>query len=399
MTDNKEDNKDSKKDSKQGKESTPSHGQHNPVQEKPAPVQKEKAVNAPATVRSGLPVLVKLAYQLLLIVGIAISGFYVYEQDKAINVLFQQQNDFNSERSRVIENTTLLQESINALQNAMAALEQESAAQAEQQSAEIVRLQNELVSTRLRISSNNPGASKEWLLAEAASLLRLAQQQMIVGRNMRTAQALFIAADDVLEQIDDPAIFAVREVLVGELASIRAGEEVDIRSIYLELGGIAGQLSGLQVSNDLARQVNEGERLVLSDTSDSAEDGIMGTLISRFTQTLDNYLVVRRRDEPLDALMTPGQEAALMQSIRLQLEQGRTALLRQEQEIYTSSLSRARAAIDDYLAGNASLKTRIIDDLDRLSARRIVTEPPPLSRTRTALEQILDVREAGTDTQ
>ena len=87
--------------------------------------------------------------------------------------------------------------------------------------------------------------------------------------------------------------------------------------------------------------------------------------------------------------MTPGQEAALLQTVRLQIEQGRTALLKQEQEIYSGSLAQARSTINQYLDGESALKASILSTLDELVSRRIVTESPSLIRTRRALELIL----------
>jgi len=342
-----------------------------------------------------------LFLNIILLAAIGVLAYFMYEQDKAVKVLFEQQNSLSSQRNNTGAQVSQLQSSLQSLesqlQNQLAETQQASASltrdliqqSMQGQDADIERLQNELISTRLRINSNNPGASQQWLLAEAASLLRLAQQQMVVARNIRTAQALFIAADDVLKQIDDPAIFSVREVLAGELAAIRGVSEAPIQDIYLQLGAISEQLESLQVNNDLEQQVAEGERVALFNNERIEEPGLLSQFFSSLGSVVNRFLVVRRRDTPLDALMTPGQEAALLQTVRLQLEQGRTALLKGEQEIYSASLLQARNNIADYLSGEASLKTSILSSLDTLIQRRIVTEVPPLIRTRSALDQII----------
>ena len=365
---------------------------------------KDKKNSSSSSVRSTVSDIFKLLFYFILLAGIAGMGYQVYEQDRAVRVLFEQQNNFNTQRNDAGAEITRLQSTVQTLTNAMADLEnrivvarQQTSAQiqtqveelAEQQKAEIDRLQNELVSTRLRISSSNPGASQQWLLAEASSLLRLAQQQLILARSVRTAQALFIAADDVLKQIDDPAIFSVREILAGELAAIRAVPEVDSQDIYLQLGAVSNQLAGLQVSNDLAKQLGDGARVTIFNESENAESGVLSGIFTSMKNLLNRFLVVRRRDEPIQALMTPGQEAALLQTVCLQIEQGRTALLKQEQEIYSGSLAQARSTINQYLDGESALKARILSTLDELVSRRIVTESPSLVRTRRALEQIL----------
>lgn len=368
----------------------------------------QKAAAGPAQPAVAKPVKARrvsvfgLLFNLLLVAGIAVAGFYVSEQNKAINVLFGKQNTMADQRNDTLarldalqDGNQVLQTANQALQDTLAEVRQETAKLFAQQNADIARLQNELVSIRLRISTTNPGASQEWQLAEAASLLRLARQHLIVSRNMTTAQALYIAADDVLKAIDDPAIFAVRETLAGELAAIRAVTEVDVSSMYLQLGAVADQVNSLAVTNDLATQIAQGESVSLA-TEEASGEGMISRFFTRVRNSLNNYFVVRRRDVPIQPLMTPGQEAALMQTIRLQIEQGRTALLKGEQAIYSASLEQARNNIEAYLAGDEGVRNSVLQTLDNLRARRIVTEVPPLNRSLQALDQILSTREPGT---
>jgi len=369
----------------------------------------QKAAAGPAQPAVAKPVKARrvsvfgLLFNLLLVAGIAVAGFYVYEQNKAINVLFGKQNTMADQRNDTLarldalqDGNQVLQTANQALQDTLAEVRQKTAELFAQQNADIARLQNELVSIRLRISTTNPGASQEWQLAEAASLLRLARQHLIISRNMTTAQALYIAADDVLKAIDDPAIFAVRETLAGELAAIRAVTEVDVSSLYLQLGAVADQVNSLQVTNDLAVQINNGQPVSLNGQATAAEADWFSRFVSYMRNTLNNYFVVRRRDVPIQPLMTPGQESVLIQGIRLQIEQGRTALLRGEQEVFSASLGQARDTVATYLTGDEGIKASILNTLDAARGRRIVTEVPPLNRSLAALEQILSAQEAGT---
>lgn len=356
---------------------------------------KTKTGPEPGTVKKAATgnrafVIMDLVFNMIVVGSLCFIGFMVFEQNKAITVLFDQQNSFSSQRDETGSRIDQLLLTAQDLENALALTREESNNALLNYSAEIERLENELVSTRLRITSSASGASQVWLLEEAASLLRLAQQHLVVAKSVRTAQALFIAADDVLKQIDDPAIFSVREILAGELAAIRAVNEVDIRDIYLRLGAVAGQVASLQVSNDLNAQLAEGTPVEFAQNVDE-ESGLASRFFSSIGNTFDKYMVVRRRDVPLQPLMTPGQEAALMQMILLQIEQARSALLIGQQEIYLQSLELARANIEQFLSGDASVKAVVIATIDTLKQSRIVTEPPPLSRTRTALQPFLVV--------
>ena len=361
----------------------------------PAPATPTKAVKKPAgrNGRNKIAVAVDMFFNLIFLGSIVFIGYMLYEQDKAVNNLFGQQNEFAGQRSNNDARFAAQQTALEDLQASIAGARQEAAELVAVQAVEIERLNNELVSTRLRINSSSAGASQAFLLAEAASMLRLARQHLVLARDMRTVQALYIAADDVLRRIDDPAIYAVREMLAGELVSIRAVAEVDVSSMYLQLGAVAEQVSSLRVTNDLEAQIAAGEQVPLSADEIRGEGNWLGRFFSRIRNTFSNYFVVRRRDVPIQPLMTPGQESALMQTIRLQIEQGRTALLRGEQEIYTASLAQARDNIAAYLAGPGNTRDSILAALDNLRTRRIVTEVPPLNRALPTLEQLLSAQE------
>jgi uroporphyrin-3 C-methyltransferase len=361
----------------------------------PAPATPTKAVKKPAgrNGRNKIAVAVDMLFNLILLGSIVFIGYMLYEQDKAVNILFGQQNEFAGQRSNNDARFAAQQTALEDLQATIAGARQEAAELVAVQAAEIERLNNELASMRLRINSSSAGASQAFLLAEAASMLRLARQHLVLARDIRTTQALYIAADDVLRRIEDPAIYAVREMLAGELASIRAVAEVDVSSMYLQLGAVAEQVSSLRVTNDLEAQIAAGEQVPLSADETRGEGNWLGRFFSRIRNTFSNYFVVRRRDVPIQPLMTPGQESALMQTIRLQIEQGRTALLRGEQEIYTASLAQARDNIAAYLAGPGNTRDSILAALDNLRTRRIVTEVPPLNRALPTLEQLLSAQE------
>ena len=361
----------------------------------PAPATPTKAVKKPAgrNGRNKIAVAVDMFFNLILLGSIVFIGYMLYEQDKAVNILFGQQNEFAGQRSNNDARFAAQQTALEDLQATIAGARLEAAELVAVQAAEIERLNNELASMRLRINSSSAGASQAFLLAEAASMLRLARQHLVLARDIRTTQALYIAADDVLRRIEDPAIYAVREMLAGELASIRAVAEVDVSSMYLQLGAVAEQVSSLRVTNDLEAQIAAGEQVPLSADETRGEGNWLGRFFSRIRNTFSNYFVVRRRDVPIQPLMTPGQESALMQTIRLQIEQGRTALLRGEQEIYTASLAQARDNIAAYLAGPGNTRDSILAALDNLRTRRIVTEVPPLNRALPALEQLLSAQE------
>ena len=67
------------------------------------------------------------------------------------------------------------------------------------------------------------GASRqEWRLAEAEHLLRLASLRLSALQDINSATALVSAADEILQEQDDPAAFAAREQLAKSLQALRS---------------------------------------------------------------------------------------------------------------------------------------------------------------------------------
>ena len=130
-----------------------------------APPKKPADVKKPAAGKGRAATIVDVLYNLILLGSIGFIGYLVYEQDKAVGALFDQQNAFAGQRNEAFSNydarISELQSTIGELLSAVTAARQEAADLVADQAAEIGRLQNELVSTRLRISTSSlPSGSR-----------------------------------------------------------------------------------------------------------------------------------------------------------------------------------------------------------------------------------------------
>src|SRR5690606_7146314 len=84
-------------------------------------------------------------------------------------------------------------------------------------------------------------------LTEAESLLRLAQQRLVLARDTAAAIDLFRAADELLRTIEDPAAFGVRETLAREVAALQALPIIDVPGIFARLGAQSERVAGFAV--------------------------------------------------------------------------------------------------------------------------------------------------------
>lgn len=293
--------------------------------------------------------------------------------------LAAQQDSLASQEARLVSQ----EERLASQETTLVEQREQLAAQDEQLAA----LRRELTSANLRITDSGAGASRDWLLAEAGSLLRMAQQRLLTARDVRAAIGLYLSADDVLKQLEDPSVFAVREVLARELATLRGLPEVDVPGLYVELSALAKRVDQLSVIDE----ANTDLEFVAPEVDEPAADA--GWLESALG-TLDRYFVVGRRDGAITPRLSDEQQYLIKRAIQLQIEQARLALLRGQQDLYEQALTEAGSNIEARLQGAAGAREALLDALTSLRTTAIQQDIPPLNATLTALRQLQPLPES-----
>ncbi|MDR5866371.1 uroporphyrinogen-III C-methyltransferase [Halomonas koreensis] len=239
------------------------------------------------------------------------------------------------------------------------------------------------------LSSEQQADERDWLHAEAAYLLRLANQRLQLERDVQGAAALLRTADERLREADNPALLPVRREIASELAALEAVPRVDRSGLYLALNAQQERIAGLPLAQDI-------EEIAADATIEEAPSGAWQQQLARFGEELKDLVTVRRHDEALEALITPEQESYLRQSVRLILEQAQLALLKEEQPLYDASLDKALTLIRGYYDTDHAGVQAVLSRLEELQGRAIRPELPDISGSQQALASFIDHRfEAG----
>ena len=109
------------------------------------------------------------------------------------------------------------------------------------------------------------GASREWRLAEAEHLLRMAMLRLSAMQDVKSAEMLVHEADLILQKQDDPGAYGTRQKLLEGLEALRSLPELDRTGLFLQLGalrGQTGQLSALARNSSTARRCRKTPRTV-----------------------------------------------------------------------------------------------------------------------------------------
>ncbi|WP_447956708.1 uroporphyrinogen-III C-methyltransferase [Vreelandella sp. EE7] len=226
---------------------------------------------------------------------------------------------------------------------------------------------------------------RDWLHAEAAYLLRLANQRLQLEGDVEGAAALLRTADARLVDADNPALTPVRREIASELAALDAVPRVDRTGIYLALNAQQERVAGLRLSQEIEeRAVNSG--------IEQPPQGSFERQLARFGAELRDLVVVRHHDEALEALVTPEQESYLRQSLRLILEQAQLALLREEQPLFEASLDKALNLLDSYYDTEREETQSVITRLQEIKQNDVEPELPDISGSQQAMSRFIDNR-------
>ena len=236
-----------------------------------------------------------------------------------------------------------------------------------------------------QLSQEQDTDEREWLHAEAAYLLRLANQRLQLEGDVGGAAALLRTADARLADADNPALTPVREAIANELAALDAVPQIDRTGLYLALNAQQERISSLRLSQEIEEQA-------VSSSIEEPPTGTFQRQLARFGEELKDLVVIRHHDEALEALITPEQESYLRQSLRLVLEQTQLALLNEEKALYDASIDKALQLLNDYYDTTREETQSVITRLEELKQAEVKPELPDISGSQQALARFIDNR-------
>lgn len=241
----------------------------------------------------------------------------------------------------------------------------------------------------MQLSQTQDTDERDWLHAEAAYLLRLANQRLQLERDVGGAAALLHTADKRLLEADNPALVPVRREIASELAALESVPKVDRTGLYLALNAQQERIGALPLSQNI-------EEMVADAQVEEAPTGGWKSQLSTFGNELKGLVTVRNHDEALEALISPEQESYLRQSLRLVLEQSQLAMLKEEQDLYDASLDKALTLIDGYYDTDDAGVKSVVERLEQLKGEKIHPKLPDISGSQQALNRFIQQRfEAG----
>lgn len=235
---------------------------------------------------------------------------------------------------------------------------------------------DEVIDAVNQVATQAPPSRREWKVAELAYLLRIANHRVLMERDVAGALVLLQAADTILQELDDFALYQVRAQLADEIRSLENTESNDVQGLFLRLEAVKTEVSAQSVKLP---------RLEPAATSAAPEPGFLPALWAQ----IGGYLRFRRFDgDSVRPLLAPEEEVYLELNLRLMLERAQLAALRREQVIYLQSLQTAADWMARYLDMDNPGVLRSLEELESLAAVKLEQPLPDISGSLSALKSL-----------
>jgi uroporphyrin-3 C-methyltransferase len=345
---------------------------------KPTPAEAPTETVKPDTTtakQSGSKIAIAaLLISLIAIAGVTGAGYWGKLQLAELNTAIDKKLS-----SQQLAATAALTDSQTALAELNESFQQIQAEKASQ-TVEIAALQERLSDAIKQVEAGRNRSENDWRLAEAEYLLRLANQRVLMEKRAEGALALLKNTDQIIKELDDVSLYALRQALASDIAKLEALPKLDVEGTYLRLTALIEQTKDLPtLSLEQQRQLPE---LLNEMTSNTVTPETQAAITSGFAKALaklESLVVIQQHDKPVEPILSPDQGHYLRQNIQLLLEQGQLALLRQQSDIYKNSLTRAQTLLEQYFDKTNTNTAALLRALSQLSKLEVAPTIPDIS--------------------
>ena len=341
-----------------------------------------------------------LLLPVLVVIAVAVLGNLYWQQHSQLatlqtnTALLTQQSAANNGQFSV------LQQSQQQLEQSLVAAQQQDQNQQQLQqqnqvllvqantqisslTAQLASMNQQLLLAQQAISNQRNNTSAKVLLSEAASMLRLAEQRLLMTSDVNTAITLLQEADAVLKQINSPALVGLQNNLAADLFTLQALITINVEALYEKLASVSAEVEVLTMVSG-----SDNPDFLVPESTGVPTALKQNGWIDSALSVLSEYFVVTRQDVAVSPLLTTEQQFLLRKTIGLQLTSAQLSLLNSQQVVYDAALAAAQAGISRWIENSDSRKIGVLAELEALRTIPITNEIPAINLSQQAIKLI-----------
>ncbi len=214
----------------------------------------------------------------------------------------------------------------------------------------------------------------EVTMEEVEQLLLIANQQLQLANNVKSALIAMQEADVRLQRINRPQLSALRKVLAKDMDLLKAVPNVDTMGISLRLESLAETVEKLP----LAMEIRPSKTNAVPPVTWESE-GVWPKLLQEVWNDIKQLVRIQNMDERNIPLLSPSQSYFLRENLKLRLLSAHHALLARDAVSFKANLKISIDWINQYYDNKSTPATSMLEILRQLHDSKIGIELPNIS--------------------
>jgi uroporphyrin-3 C-methyltransferase len=220
-------------------------------------------------------------------------------------------------------------------------------------------------------------------IANADFLVKLASENLQFENNIPITIELLKKADEAIKNLTAPKVFAAREALAKDIATLQGVPIVDVTGIYMRLNALNNELQKMPLLNQITSSKEQTQNVVPNSDESWWRRGLAHTW-----QSLTSLVVVRYNDSSRSPLISPGSETYLFENLHAFIMHAMWALLHGNVEVYKASLATTKQYVQEYFVADSSVTSSVLKELNTLYEIDIHPVAPEITDSLQALSAL-----------
>jgi len=251
------------------------------------------------------------------------------------------------------------------------------------------KLGAQITSVRKQLSRLKNTSKEDWKLAEAEYLVRLANQRLLMEKDIDGAETLLISADSILADMKDPILFDTRRALAKDIQALKSTRSFDLEGVYLQLEALTSQVSSLPQKEPSKLFNQEFNPTQSESNTDDEQSSYTQALMQNVWQTLRSLVVINYNSKPIKPLLPPTEYQQLITGIQLQVNVAQLALMKQESSVYQIALEHIANAVNEHFDIDSAAVSGYLTSLTALQQINVSPELPLPRDSLTSMKNLM----------
>lgn len=229
---------------------------------------------------------------------------------------------------------------------------------------------------------------KDWSLGEVHFLLQTAVQQFELKKNKESAIVSFKLADNLLLERGELELLPVRRQISEDIAIVNQYAVVDVSDLSQKIDDLLKQL---KPEIKTTQTTSESVELLPSnkepETVNGSDSKPSETLVNRVKKTINDAVIIRKLDKPLQEDLDLDSKERLHQLFSLRFETLKIMLLQGDNDNYHKQIERIKSLLINYYPVEKS--TAYLEQLKVLEQVNLSPKLPDANDSLQLLEKIM----------